>query len=91
MPLEPKMQKEYSTEKNFFNFVTFYSLCYAQEVSTIGATVSSIFNIFAFGNKLTIIPSSQIDFGHTILNAYDEVGTGAISVEKQHEKTVESQ
>ena len=38
-------------------------------------------------NKLTIIPSSQIDFGHTILNAYDEVGTGAISVEKQHVKT----
>ena len=38
-------------------------------------------------NKLTIIPSSQIDFGHTILNAYDEVGLGAISVEKQHVKT----
>ena len=38
-------------------------------------------------NKLTIIPSSEIDFGHTILNAYDEVGTGAISVEKQHVKT----
>jgi len=38
-------------------------------------------------NKLIIIPSSQIDFGHTILNAYDEVGTGAISVEKQHVKT----
>ncbi|MFL2893977.1 MAG: autotransporter domain-containing protein [Candidatus Pelagibacter sp.] len=38
-------------------------------------------------NKLTIIPSSQIDFGHTILNAYDEVGTGAISFEKQHVKT----
>ena len=38
-------------------------------------------------NKLTIIPSSQIDFGHTILNAYDEVGTGAISVKKQHVKS----
>ena len=38
-------------------------------------------------NKLTIIPSSQIDFGHTILNDYDEVGTGAISVKKQHVKS----
>jgi hypothetical protein len=38
-------------------------------------------------NKLTLIPSLQFDFGHTILNGYTETGTGAIEVEDQHVRT----
>ena len=38
-------------------------------------------------DKLTFIPSGQFDFGHTILNAYKESGTGAIEVEDQHIRT----
>ena len=38
-------------------------------------------------DNLTIIPSGQFDFGHTILNAYREFGAGAIHVEKQHIRT----
>ena len=38
-------------------------------------------------NKLTLIPSLQFDFGHTILNGYTETGTGAIEVEDQHIRT----
>ena len=35
-------------------------------------------------NNLTLIPSWQLDFGQTILNGYQELGTGAIIVEDQH-------
>ena len=38
-------------------------------------------------NNLTLIPSGQFDFGHTILNGYQELGTGAIIVEDQHVRT----
>ena len=38
-------------------------------------------------NKLTLIPSIQFDFGHTILNEYIEAGNGAIEVEDQHVRT----
>ena len=38
-------------------------------------------------DKLTLIPSGQFDFGHTILMGYQEVGTGAIVVEDQHVRT----
>jgi len=37
--------------------------------------------------KLTLIPSGQFDFGHTILRGYKEAGTGAIEVEDQHIRT----
>lgn len=37
--------------------------------------------------NFTLIPSGQFDFGHTILNAYKETGTGAIKVEDQHVRT----
>ena len=33
--------------------------------------------------NLTLIPSGQFDFGHTILNGYKEIGNGAIEVEDQ--------
>ena len=36
---------------------------------------------------MTLIPSGQFDFGHTILNGYQEAGTGAIIVEDQHVRT----
>jgi len=35
-------------------------------------------------NNLTLIPSWQLDFGHTILNGYQELGNAAIIVEDQH-------
>ena len=38
-------------------------------------------------NTLTIIPSAQIDFGHTIFDSYKEVGTTAMSFKKQHVKS----
>ncbi len=38
-------------------------------------------------NTLTIIPSAQIDFGHTIFDSYKEVGTSAMSFKKQHVKS----
>jgi len=38
-------------------------------------------------NNLILIPSGQFDFGHTILNGYQEAGTGAIIVEDQHVRT----
>jgi len=38
-------------------------------------------------NTLTIIPSAQIDFGHTILDSYKETGTSAMSFKKQHVKS----
>ncbi len=38
-------------------------------------------------NTLTIIPSVQIDFGHTIFDSYKETGTSAISFKKQHVKS----
>ena len=38
-------------------------------------------------NKLTLIPSGQFDFGHTILHGYKEEGTGAIEVKDQHVRT----
>ncbi len=38
-------------------------------------------------DKLTLIPSGQFDFGHTILHGYKEAGTGAIEVEDQHVRT----
>ena len=38
-------------------------------------------------NNITLIPSGQFDFGHTILNGYKEAGTGAIEVEDQHIRT----
>tara|TARA_B100000941_G_C28487822_1_gene546051 strand:- start:545 stop:1858 length:1314 start_codon:yes stop_codon:yes gene_type:complete len=37
--------------------------------------------------NLTLIPSGQFDFGHTILNAYKETGIGALEVEDQHVRT----
>ena len=38
-------------------------------------------------DNFTFIPSGQFDFGHTILNGYQEAGTGAIIVEDQHVRT----
>ena len=38
-------------------------------------------------DNLILIPSGQFDFGHTILNGYQESGTGAIIVEDQHVRT----
>ena len=38
-------------------------------------------------NNLILVPSAQFDFGHTILNGYQESGTGAIIVEDQHVRT----
>ena len=38
-------------------------------------------------NDLTFIPSGQIDLGHTKLDGYQEVGSGAIRVKDQHVKT----
>ena len=38
-------------------------------------------------NTLTIIPSAQIDFGHTILDSYKETGISAMSFKKQHVKS----
>jgi len=38
-------------------------------------------------DNLILIPSGQFDFGHTILNGYQEAGTGAIIVEDQHVRT----
>jgi len=38
-------------------------------------------------DDFTFIPSGQFDFGHTILNGYQEAGTGAIIVEDQHVRT----
>ena len=42
-------------------------------------------------DNLILIPSGQFDFGHTILNGYQEVGAGgaagAIDVEEQHVRT----
>ncbi len=38
-------------------------------------------------DNLILIPSGQFDFGHTILNGYQEAGTGAIKVEDQHVRT----
>ena len=38
-------------------------------------------------DNLILIPSGQFDFGHTILNGYQEAGTGAIDVKKQHVRT----
>ena len=38
-------------------------------------------------DNLILIPSGQFDFGHTILNGYQEAGTGAIIVEDQHIST----
>jgi len=38
-------------------------------------------------NNLTIIPSAQIDFGHTIFDSYKETGTSAMSFKKQHVKS----
>ena len=38
-------------------------------------------------NNLILIPSGQFDFGHTILNGYQEAGTGAIIIEDQHVRT----
>jgi hypothetical protein len=38
-------------------------------------------------DNFTLIPSGQFDFGHTILNGYQEAGTGAIIVEDQHIST----
>ena len=35
-------------------------------------------------NNLTFIPSGRFDIGHTTLKAYQEAGTGAIDVKKQH-------
>ncbi|MDC3049330.1 autotransporter outer membrane beta-barrel domain-containing protein [Candidatus Pelagibacter sp.] len=35
-------------------------------------------------NNLTFIPSGQIDLGHTKLDGYQEVGSGAIKVQDQH-------
>ena len=35
-------------------------------------------------NNLTFIPSGQIDLGHTKLDGYQEVGSGAIRVQDQH-------
>ena len=38
-------------------------------------------------NKLTLIPSGQFDFGHTILHGYKEEGPGAIEAGHQHVRT----
>ena len=38
-------------------------------------------------NTLTIIPSGQIDFGHTIFDKYKETGTSAMNFKKQHVKS----
>jgi len=38
-------------------------------------------------NNLTFIPSGQIDLGHTKLEGYQEVGSGAIKVQDQHIRT----
>ena len=38
-------------------------------------------------DNFTLIPSGQFDLGHTILNWYQEAGTGAIIVEDQHVRT----
>ena len=38
-------------------------------------------------DNLILIPSGQFDFGHTILNGYQESGIGAIIVEDQHVRT----
>ena len=35
-------------------------------------------------DNLTYIPSGRFDIGHTILQDYDEKGTGAVHVEEQH-------
>ena len=35
-------------------------------------------------NNITYIPSGRFDIGHTILGSYQESGSGAIDVEKQH-------
>ena len=35
-------------------------------------------------NDITYIPSGRFDIGHTILGSYQESGSGAIDVEKQH-------
>ena len=35
-------------------------------------------------DNLTFIPSGRFDIGHTILGSYEESGTGAIKVQKQH-------
>ena len=35
-------------------------------------------------NNYTLIPSGQIDLGHTKLDGYSEIGTSAISVDDQH-------
>ena len=37
--------------------------------------------------KLTIIPSGQIDFGHTILNKYSETGSEGATFSDQHVRT----
>ena len=38
-------------------------------------------------DNITLIPSGQFDFGHTILHSYKEEGTGAIDVKKQQVRT----
>ena len=38
-------------------------------------------------NNLTLIPSAQIDFGHTILNKYSETGNLGLTFEDQHIRT----
>ena len=38
-------------------------------------------------NNLTLIPSAQIDFGHTILNEYSETGNLGMTFEDQHVRT----
>ena len=38
-------------------------------------------------DKLTIIPSGQIDFGHTILNKYSETGSEGATFSDQHVRT----
>ena len=38
-------------------------------------------------DKFTFIPSTQIDLGHTVLNNYEESGSSAIRVKKQHIST----
>ena len=38
-------------------------------------------------NNLTLIPSAQIDFGHTILNKYSETGNLGMTFEDQHVRT----
>ena len=35
-------------------------------------------------DKIVLIPSGQVDFGHTVLNEYTEAGIGAIAAERQH-------